>query len=191
MIEAISIKSYIMTKSKFLNLIIVFSLTVSAIVMSFGRSSNVQASSDNNIQYGKIAAVITVPIGGSYSSVRNSGTGGQVHHMPAFKSFNGLVELTYGKGPAIWMETADHRATLSCGSSNTAKDHRTKQIALIKQNKFEEAMNLDIADVQSLFPGKYDAAIKQAKAYYLTIKPLTAPKVVAPDTTTPDNSCSL
>jgi hypothetical protein len=147
------------------------------------------ASGSENSAIMRIAA--SPVLGGSHTTVRSSNTGGQVHHIPAFKSFNGLVDLTFGKGPAIWMETADHRRTVSCGKSKVADDYRTKQSNLIKQNKFKEAMDLDIADVEALFPGKYTAAINQAVAYYNTIKSITVPKAVTPDNTTPDNSCSI
>jgi hypothetical protein len=175
-----------LTKTKVLNLLIVFSLTVFAIVMSFGNLSRVQALSDNFMQHGRIAAAITVPSGGSYSSIRNSGTGGEVHHMPAFNSFNGEVKLTHGKGPAIWMTVEHHRKTASWGSGTQAKQYRATQKLLIKQGKFKEAMDLDVKDVTDKFDGVYDAAIKQAYAYYATIATSTVPQIVPPDTTTFD-----
>lgn len=176
-------------KKKILALFAASLLTVLGITTVLGGLTRTHAMGDGSSAIVKIAA--TPVLGGSHYTVRNSNTGGQVHHMPAFKSFNGLVELTFAKGPAIWMETLDHRRTLSCGSSNPAKDYRTKQINLIKQSKFKEAMDLDIADVEAQFPGKYTTAITQAVAYYNTIKSSTVPKAVVPDNTMPDSSCSL
>ncbi len=54
--------------------------------------------------------------GGRYKDI--AANGGEVHHMPA----KSVSPLSYGDGPAIWMETADHYKTASrliCGASES------------------------------------------------------------------------
>lgn len=178
------------------NLLVTFTtslLTASVITLDLASSLEVQALNyqtlNKNGEATKpaiIAATITVSSGGSYSAIRNSGTGGEVHHMPAFNSFNGEIALKHGQGPAIWMTVEDHRKTNSWGSSTAAKLYRAEQKKLIQQGDFKQAMDKDIADVKGKFPGKYDVAIAQAVTYYGTVKSLTVPKATTPDTTTQD-----
>jgi hypothetical protein len=182
-----------MIKAKLLASSTIFLLTTTLVASGFVNSLKVQALNNQTVNKNDavtkplmIAADITVSSGGSYSAIRNSGTGGEVHHMPAFNSFNGEVALKHGQGPAIWMTVEDHRKTNSWGSSTAAKLYRADQKKLIQQGNFKQAMDKDIADVKGKFPGKYDAAITQAVTYYGTIQSLTVPKPTTPDTTTPD-----
>lgn len=182
-----------MIRAKLLVPSTIFLLTTSVITLGLVNSLKVQALNNQTLNRNDartkpvtIAAAITVSSGGSYSAIRNSGTGGEVHHMPAFNSFNGEVALKHGQGPSIWMTVEDHRKTNSWGSSTAAKLYRADQKKLIQQGNFKQAMDKDIADVKGKFPGKYDAAIAQAVTYYGTIQSLTAPKATTPDTTTQD-----
>jgi hypothetical protein len=59
------------------------------------------------------------------------------------------------------MDKADHRKTASWGTSRGAKDYRAKQKALIDDGKMDDAIQMDIDDITSKFPGKYDDAILQ------------------------------
>lgn len=105
--------------------------------------------------------------GGSYGELRSEGHGWnhnppeEVHHMPANEA-NGLE--TYD-GPAIVMDKEDHRRTASCGNSLEAREYRAKQAELIKEGKFEEAMQMDIDDIHEKFGDKYDDAIAEMKEY--------------------------
>ena len=100
--------------------------------------------------------------GGSYSSVRSSNIGGEVHHTPA-NSINGL---SHGEGPSIWMETTDHRMTYSHGwQGKEGALYRQTQLDLINQGKFADAIQMDIDDIQSSFGSKYDSSINEMLDY--------------------------
>ena len=100
--------------------------------------------------------------GGSYSSVRSSNIGGEVHHTPA-NSINGL---SHGEGPSIWMETTDHRMTSSHGwQGKEGALYRQTQLDLINQGKFADAIQMDIDDIQSSFGSKYDSSINEMLDY--------------------------
>ena len=64
-------------------------------------------------------------------------------------------------GPAIQMERADHKLTASYGRTGAAKAHQQRQKKLISEGRFDDAIQMDIDDVTSKFPGKYDEAILQ------------------------------
>ena len=95
--------------------------------------------------------------GGPYGKVRKANKGGEVHHMPA-NSINGLP---HSKGPSIHMSKSDHRQTASWGNSREAKKYRQKQKELIESDRMDDAIQMDIDDVQSKFGNKYDDAIEQ------------------------------
>lgn len=57
------------------------------------------------------------------------------------------------------MDPAHHKQTASYGSSQAAKDYRAKQKALTQEGRFDDAMQMDIDDIQSKFGDKYDDAI--------------------------------
>ena len=106
----------------------------------------------------------TKPTGGTYGELKDAWRGElekepphEVHHMPA----NDINGLSVNDGPAIVMDKADHRQTASCGNSLEAREYRAKQEALIKEGKFEEAMQMDIDDIHEKFGDKYDDAIAQ------------------------------
>lgn len=108
----------------------------------------------------------TKPTGGTYGELKDAWRGElekepphEVHHMPA----NDINGLNVNDGPAIVMDKADHRQTASCGNSLEAREYRAKQEALIKEGKFEEAMQMDIDDIHEKFGNKYDDAIAQMK----------------------------
>lgn len=102
-------------------------------------------------------------LGGAYKDI--PANGGEVHHMPA----KSVSPFSKGKGPAIRMDTEDHRRTASYGSSKDAQNYRAKQKQLIDQNQFRKAQQMDIEDVQSKFGNKYDEHIKQMKEYTDTL----------------------
>lgn len=97
--------------------------------------------------------------GGAYRDV--PANGGQVHHMPA----DAISPVSTGKGPGVRMETNDHMATKSWGSSRAAKAYRGEQRELIEAGKFKEAQQRDIADIRDNFGSKYDDGIAQMEAY--------------------------
>ena len=110
----------------------------------------------------KWADVFGLKGGGSYSSVRSSNIGGEVHHTPA-NSINGL---SHGEGPSIWMETTDHRMTSSHGwQGKEGALYRQTQLNLINQGKFADTIQMDIDDIQSSFGSEYDSSINEMLDY--------------------------
>ncbi|MCZ1000447.1 polymorphic toxin-type HINT domain-containing protein [Streptomyces mirabilis] len=83
--------------------------------------------------------------------------GTEINHMPANQS--SPLKLRYG--PSIQMDEADHVATSSWGRGDGPEAWRATQADLISQGRADEAMQMDIDDVVSRFPGKYNNAIGQ------------------------------
>ena len=77
--------------------------------------------------------------------------------MPA----DSVSPLSRGQGPAIQMETADHKLTASWGRRAGSSDYRQQQSDLIGQGRSDDAIQMDIDDVTGQWPGKYDDAILQ------------------------------
>jgi hypothetical protein len=111
------------------------------------------------------------PHGGSYDEIPTAG--GQVNHIPPQSVLP--TRITYGKGPAVWMETADHMKTCSWGSGaikappqypyKTAEQWRAAQQELIKQQRFKDAVQMDIDDIRFKFGSKYERGIGEMLAY--------------------------
>ena len=101
--------------------------------------------------------------GGSYKEVKKNSNGEthEVHHMPADSASN----LERDDGPAIKMETEDHRQTASYGSSKEAREYRETQRKLLEEGKFREALQMDIDDLHEKFGDKYDDAIGEMLKY--------------------------
>jgi RHS repeat-associated protein len=94
--------------------------------------------------------------GGRYGDLE-TGNGIELHHMPA----DSVSPLSRSEGPAIQMEQVDHYQTASWGRSASAQAYRAQQQDLIEAGRFDDAIQMDIDNVTSLFPGKYDDAILQ------------------------------
>lgn len=78
--------------------------------------------------------------------------------MPA----NSVTDLKHSQGPSIHMSKADHRKTASHGHQGLAgAEYRAKQKELIDSGRFDDAIQMDIDDIQSKFGNKYDDAILQ------------------------------
>ncbi|MEO7426177.1 MAG: DUF6531 domain-containing protein [Fibrobacteria bacterium] len=108
------------------------------------------------------ADVLGLAKGGSHWKVRDSNTGGEVHHMPA----NSVSPHTTGTGPAIHMSDADHAKTASHGSSTEAKAYRAEQKALIDDGKFAKAMENDIEDLaEKKMLKKYNKNVEEMLEY--------------------------
>jgi len=101
--------------------------------------------------------------GGSYSEIKKNSNGEthEVHHMPA----DSVSNLERGDGPAIKMEKADHRQTASCGNSKEAREYQSAQKELIDNDKFREALQMDIDDIREKFGSKYDKGIYEMLIY--------------------------
>lgn len=106
--------------------------------------------------------------GGYYRAVRKANRGGEVNHIPAYKSYEGIVPLNRDKGIAIWMTEADHRKTATWGSHSSAQKFRAEQRELINKGQFEQALLMDIKDIRSQFGSKYNKGIQQALKHYKT-----------------------
>lgn len=110
-------------------------------------------------------------VGGAYGTM--AAYDGQRHHIPS----DSVTSITTYSGPAIRMITADHRLTASYGSSASAISFRAQEAALIAEGKFDEAMQLGIDDIRSLFGTKYDKAIAQMISYAVASGYITAGSV--------------
>ena len=102
--------------------------------------------------------------GGAYKDLDYDPELHQRHHMPSQKSGNKGTT-----GGAITIEIEDHKLTGSFNNKPGSSDYRRMQEELVKQGKFGEALQMDIDDITTKFPGKYDDAIKQLKAWYKSI----------------------
>jgi hypothetical protein len=107
------------------------------------------------------------PKGGSYGQLKKGykNRGKEIHHIPA----DSQSPLPKNDGPAIVMAPADHRKTKSYDNLAGAREYMQQQGDLISQDKFREAMEMDIADIRSKFGTKYDSAISEAIDYAKTI----------------------
>ena len=101
--------------------------------------------------------------GGSYSELKKISDSSieQVHHMPA----DSTSYLNKGDGSSIIMDTADHKLTASFDNKTGSTAYRLKQKQLIDAGKFMDAFDMDVANIQELFGGKYDVAINKARQY--------------------------
>ena len=102
--------------------------------------------------------------GGAYKDLDYDSELHQRHHMPSQKSGNKGTT-----GGAITIEIEDHKLTASFNNKPGSSDYRKLQEELVKQGKFGEALQMDIDDITTKFPGKYDDAIKQLKEWYKSI----------------------
>jgi RHS repeat-associated protein len=109
--------------------------------------------------------------GGSYYRVKlsNSRSGAEIHHMPSWGATeNSTIELGSvrggkGKGPAVCMTPSDHADTRSYRGRNAR--YMPIQIPLINAGRYLEAQALDIVELQTKFPGKYDVGIAEMLDY--------------------------
>lgn len=115
--------------------------------------------------YQSIQVGIAGVFGGSYRDCKKYSTGltglEEVHHIPA----KCISSLSLGDGPSIIMSKSDHRQTASFDNKKGAKEYCEKQSMLIKQGKFNEAMQMDIDDIHIKFGDKYDKGIAVAIFY--------------------------
>jgi RHS repeat-associated protein len=100
---------------------------------------------------------IRAVLGGRYRNVRAANTGGHVHHTPAAA----VSPLSRNDGPSILMHEGDHLRTGSWGRSLEAQGYRQQQRALIESGRFDDAVQMDIDDIRSLYGTTYDEHILQ------------------------------
>lgn len=107
--------------------------------------------------------------GGSYEDVKGQGRHG--HHVYPFASYDGLLELTKGEGPAISMEVADHRklSTTAGGEGSPQYAAREERRSLLEQGNFREAWMLDVKDIQTKFEDKYNVHLAYAERHLLEL----------------------
>jgi RHS repeat-associated protein len=105
--------------------------------------------------------------GGSHSSVRAANTGGEVHHTPAFKSYDGLSNVpTHATGPTFHMDQTDHWGTASHGrQGNAGRDYRAEQRRHIQRGRWDKAVEMDINDIQARHGNKYNAEMIEMLDY--------------------------
>jgi hypothetical protein len=89
------------------------------------------------------------------------------HHTPA----RAASYLSDDEGPAIQMDPADHARTASNSRSGPGyMNYIATQTALVDSGNFMSAVAMDVADIESKFPGKYEAAIAQMLLYANCLK---------------------
>ena len=109
-----------------------------------------------------------------YNSTQSDYTKKQhAHHMLAHDAYPDDIKEKIGtvgsgknkkvNGPSISMKNSDHTQTASYDNKPGAKAYRAKQKKLIGNGKLQEAFDMDVADIKSQFPGKYDSSIQQAQ----------------------------
>lgn len=74
---------------------------------------------------------------------------------------NASTSLGYDRGPAIRMDKVDHRQVWSTGQGSRPepKAWLMMQRELVDSGRIDEAMQNDINDIVTRFPGKYNNAI--------------------------------
>ena len=95
-----------------------------------------------------------------------TGDGRDSHHMPA----RSISPLHPAVGPASQMDPRDHRLTNSYGRTPATNATLASQQQMIASGNFVSAQAIDVAEVLTKFPGKYDAAIAQMEAYTACLK---------------------
>lgn len=93
------------------------------------------------------------------------------HHMPARSVVKQRIHPD--DAPSIQMDATDHRNTYSYGRSPDPNPRTRKpgdaflqtQRSHVNSGRFRYAQGIDIAEVRTKFPGKYDDAITQMEAY--------------------------
>jgi hypothetical protein len=106
-------------------------------------------------------------LGGAHRDVK--GRGGHGHHVYAFASYNNVLNLTRGDGPAIAMSVSDHKLTASYDNIKGAPEYREQQRALLENGQFREAWHRDFKDARANFGNKYDQHFAQAEAHLLKL----------------------
>lgn len=109
------------------------------------------------------------------------------NHFPASSSYRGTpyAGISFRHKPAVTMLYKDHRIAKTTGSSFAAKKWRAKQTALLKQNKFAQAMLMDIVDMLSITNNDVTLknGIKQAIIYSHNYKLNGVPLISATEKT--------
>jgi hypothetical protein len=100
-------------------------------------------------------------LGGAHKDLDFDHSTQQRHHMPCQAAGN-----KGGNGGAITMDIADHKKTASWDSVEGAAEYRNKQRELMNSGKFEEAFDMDAADIQKKFPNKYNEEINRLRQWY-------------------------
>lgn len=114
--------------------------------------------------------------GGRHGSVGPGGHGctpkRESHHMPANSTYEKLNggKVSDANKPAIQVDLADHEQTSSYKYSKNSIEYRGKQALLIKAGMYKQAMQMDIDEINDLFPGKYDEAIEEMKKWAKCMK---------------------
>jgi hypothetical protein len=103
----------------------------------------------------------TVKLGGRHrETTKPTNDGMDSHHTPAKASYK-EKELNVKDGPSIKMKPEDHRKTASHPSQPGYKEYIARQKQLIDEGKVDEAITMDIDDIQSKFGQEYDEHILQ------------------------------
>ncbi|AKK03957.1 ALF repeat-containing protein [Corynebacterium epidermidicanis] len=76
-------------------------------------------------------------------------------------------DLSEYKGPAIQMLPEDHALTRSFGNYPEAVEYRADQEKLILEGKIDKIYEIEFYHIESLFPGKYTAALNEMLDYAL------------------------
>jgi hypothetical protein len=110
--------------------------------------------------------------GGAHSETSKPGKDGKdSHHMPA----DDVSPLPRKDGPAIQMDPADHRETLSNGSGLENKQFRKMTESLLNNREWRKALALEIRDVRRIAretgdPRKYNEAMREMLEYFACLE---------------------
>lgn len=122
--------------------------------------------------------------------------GKEINHVPAWDTYAAAgIDVSVSDGYAIVMDTKDHRGkgathetfANSTGSSDHAKGWRSMQTELLEAGNWKDAIDMEIAEYQTKFGQKYDAALSQmldsaiADGRYNNAQPSQLPRGVQPD----------
>jgi RHS repeat-associated protein len=117
-------------------------------------------------------------LGGTYNQVSysNRGTGSTPHHMPGWAAIKasgislGQTKSYYKtKTPTACLSSIDHESTESLDYTEKSIAYVKKVSAIIKTQGFYDAQLVDIKEIQTKFPGKYNQGIVQMQNYTLNL----------------------
>ncbi len=107
-------------------------------------------------------------LGGSYSVVRNSNIGGEVHHIPsvwAIRNSTTFKDLSPADAPAILVTRDVHLGTGSFGRGKEADAFRQKELELLNAGDFKGAQQLSIDALKKEYGDEFSEHIRQFDQY--------------------------
>ena len=93
----------------------------------------------------------------------------------SFKNLSGAPNAPAGHGSAsaLWMDTVDHRNTMSCGSSKAAQRCRALQESHLRAGNWHNAIEMDVLDVRGIAGNKYDQGLREMLDHHVAAGRIT------------------